>query len=154
MVQGTCKISVLAKDLGLKNKEILEVLAENGIAGKSHSSPLSEDEFAFVVGYFTNKNQISNINDYLNGKIKIEVKNNSASENKEASDEKKPDKKAPQNQAKQDKTANSAEAKKPQEKKADNAPVKDDKQRNPEVISYETIETQVHYTIWFKIIED
>ena len=24
MVQGTCKISVLAKDLGLKNKEILE----------------------------------------------------------------------------------------------------------------------------------
>ena len=132
MVQGTCKISVLAKDLGLKNKEILEVLAENGIAGKSHSSPLSEDEFAFVVGYFTNKNQISNINDYLNGKIKIEVKNNSASENKEASDEKKPDKKAPQNQAKQDKTANSAEAKKPQEKKADNAPVKDDKTEKSE----------------------
>ena len=88
MIQGTCKISVLAKDLGLKNKEILEVLAENGIAGKSHSSPLSEDEFAFVVGYFTNKNQISNINDYLNGKVKIEVKNNSESENEEAFDEK------------------------------------------------------------------
>ena len=34
------------------------------------------------------------------------------------------------------------------------APIKDERKRNPEVISYETIETQVHYTIWFKIIED
>ena len=60
MVQGT-KISVLAKDLGLKNKEILEALAENGINGKTHSSPLSEDEFAFVLEYFTKKNQISKL---------------------------------------------------------------------------------------------
>ena len=51
MAQGTCKISILAKDLGLKNKEIIEVLTENGITGKTHSSPLSEDEFAFVIGY-------------------------------------------------------------------------------------------------------
>ena len=36
---GTCKISVLAKDLGIKNKELLEVLASNGITGKTHSSP-------------------------------------------------------------------------------------------------------------------
>ncbi len=74
MVKGTtCKISVLAKDLGLKNKELLEMLAANGFAGKSHSSPLSEEEFAFVIEYYTKNNQITNINDYLNGVTKIEI---------------------------------------------------------------------------------
>ncbi len=74
MVKGTtCKISVLAKDLGLKNKELLEMLAANGFAGKSHSSPLSEEEFAFVIEYYTQNNQITNINDYLNGVTKIEI---------------------------------------------------------------------------------
>lgn len=33
-------------------------------------------------------------------------------------------------------------------------PVTDERERNPEVKSYETIEIQLNYTIWFKIIED
>ena len=97
MAQGTCKISILAKDLGLKNKEIIEVLTENGITGKTHSSPLSEDEFAFVIGYFTNKTQISNINDYLNGKIKIKLPKSATEPAKETTQEAAPEKKdAPQ----------------------------------------------------------
>ncbi len=87
MAQGTCKISILAKDLGLKNKEIIEVLTENGIAGKTHSSPLSEDEFAFVINHFSTKTQISNINDYLNGKIKIKLPKSAAAPVKETAQE-------------------------------------------------------------------
>ena len=83
MVKGTtCKISVLAKDLGLKNKEILEMLAANGFAGKSHSSPLSEEEFAFVIEYFTKNNQVTSINDYINGVTKIEIERPEDSEKK------------------------------------------------------------------------
>ncbi len=83
MVKGTtCKISVLAKDFGLKNKEVLDILATNGFVGKSHSSPLSEEEFAFVIEYFTKNNQISNINDYLNGVTKIEIERPEDKENK------------------------------------------------------------------------
>ncbi len=133
MVQGTCKISVLAKDLGLKNKEILEVLAENGIAGKTHSSPLSEDEFAFVVEYFTNKNQISNINDYLNGKIKIEAHDATASADKEPAEEKKQEKKEAPVQAKPEKKAadtQKAEPKKSQDKKPEQTPAKVEKSEN------------------------
>ena len=70
---GTCKISVLAKDLGIKNKELLEVLAANGITGKTHSSPLTETEFEFVIEHYSRNNQITNINDYLNGITKIEI---------------------------------------------------------------------------------
>ncbi len=71
MAQGICKISGLAKDIGVKNKEIIELLAQNGMDGRTHSSVLTEDEFAFVISYFSSKNQISNINDYINREVKI-----------------------------------------------------------------------------------
>ena len=90
MANGT-KISVLAKDLGLKNKELLEMLAANGYAGKSHSSPLSEQEFAFVIEYYTKNNQITSINDYINGVTKIEIERPEDKE-KSAKEEKKKEK--------------------------------------------------------------
>lgn len=33
-------------------------------------------------------------------------------------------------------------------------PTTDERERNPEVKNYETIEIQLNYTIWYKIIED
>ena len=33
-------------------------------------------------------------------------------------------------------------------------PVTDERERNPEIKNYETIEIQLNYTIWYKIIED
>ena len=67
------RISNLAKDLGLKNKDILDLLAENGIDGKSHSAMLDPDEFNLVMNELTARNQISGIGDYLDGKTKIVV---------------------------------------------------------------------------------
>ncbi|MBQ8742052.1 MAG: translation initiation factor IF-2 [Clostridia bacterium] len=138
---GTCKISVLAKDLGIKNKELLEVLASNGITGKTHSSPLSETEFEFVIEYYTKNNQITNINDYLNGVTKIEIERPEDKEkaDKAASTEKKSDprvepaveekNKAPEKKAPEKKeAAPSAPVKKPTPKPV---PEKKDRFANP-----------------------
>ncbi len=66
------RISSLAKDLGMKNKDILDLLAENGIEGKSHSATLNEDEFNLVMNELTSRNQMSGIGDYLDKKITID----------------------------------------------------------------------------------
>ena len=39
------RISQLAKELGLKGKEITDILAANGIEGKTSSAALDPDEF-------------------------------------------------------------------------------------------------------------
>ncbi len=61
------KISTLAKDLGLKSKEITELLAARGVEGKSTSSSLSAAEFDIVFETLTKSAQISGIDDYLFG---------------------------------------------------------------------------------------
>ena len=68
------RISELAKDLGVKNKDILDVLAENGVSGKSSSGTIDPDEFNIVMNELTSRSQISGIEDYINGKVKLEPK--------------------------------------------------------------------------------
>ena len=65
------KISSLAKDLGVKNKDILDVLTDGGIDGKSHSATLTPDEWSVVMTTLTERTQIDNIGEYLDGKSKI-----------------------------------------------------------------------------------
>jgi len=67
------RISNLAKDLGLKNKDILDVLTESGIDGKSHSATLDPDEWGLVMNALTERAQIDSIGDYLDGNAKIAV---------------------------------------------------------------------------------
>ena len=67
------KISALAKDLGLKNKELLDVLAQSGIEGKSHSATLAAEEWELIMTTLTEKAQVDNIGEYLDGKAKIIV---------------------------------------------------------------------------------
>ncbi|MBQ8510209.1 MAG: translation initiation factor IF-2 [Clostridia bacterium] len=85
------RISSLAKDLGIKNKDILDVLAENGIEGKSHSAVLTADEFNLVMNTLTERNQIENIGDYLDGKTKIVVKTPEKPQPKPKADSPKPE---------------------------------------------------------------
>ncbi len=61
------KINTLAKDLGLKSKEITELLAARGIEGKGTSSALAAGEFDIVFEALTKASQISGIDDYLFG---------------------------------------------------------------------------------------
>ena len=82
------RISNLAKDLGLKNKDILDILAENGIEGKSHSGTLDPDEFNLVVNELTSRNQITGIGEYLDGKTKIPPRDKGEAKSQPKSDAK------------------------------------------------------------------
>ncbi len=57
----------------MKNKEIIDVLSQHGIDGKTHSTVLTPDEFSLVLNTLTEDNQINNLDDYIDGKIKIAV---------------------------------------------------------------------------------
>ena len=61
------KISVLAKELEIKNKELLDVISGLGISGKTQSGSLNEQEFNLVMNAITASHQVDNIDDYMNG---------------------------------------------------------------------------------------
>ncbi len=67
------KVSTLAKELGLKNKELVDVLTESGIEGKTHSGTLDTEEWGIVMDALTQRAQIDSIGDYLDGKVKIDL---------------------------------------------------------------------------------
>ncbi len=52
---NTMKISQLAKDFKLKNKELIDMLTENGIEGKTHSMGLDDSEFSIIFNAITKK---------------------------------------------------------------------------------------------------
>ena len=68
------KITKLAKDLGLKSKELVEILSQNGIEAKTTQKALEPAEFDVLFETLTSANQISNIGDYLDGKTHIPSK--------------------------------------------------------------------------------
>lgn len=61
------KITKLAKDLGLKSKELVELLAQNGIEAKTTQKTLEPLEFDILFEQLTQANQISDIGSYLDG---------------------------------------------------------------------------------------
>lgn len=64
------KLAGLAKDLGLKNKDLIDILAAGGIS-KVSSASLEPDEFSYLMDQITLKNQIEGFNDYFDGKTVI-----------------------------------------------------------------------------------
>ena len=62
------KITKLAKDLGIKSKDLVEILAQNGVEAKTTQKALEPAEFDILFDTLTRANQISNIGDYLDGK--------------------------------------------------------------------------------------
>ncbi len=67
------KISSLAKDLGIKNKDLLDVLTSSGIDSKSSSASVDPEEFNLIMNTLTARAQVDSIGDYLDGKTKIVV---------------------------------------------------------------------------------
>ena len=66
------RINQLAKDLGVKSKDILEVFENKG-GEKTHMAVLEPDEFEFLIMKLTEKKQVKSIDDYLSGKVVIET---------------------------------------------------------------------------------
>ena len=61
------KLNKLAKDLGLKSKDLVEILSQNGIEAKTTQKALEPNEFDILFETLTRAHQISNIGDYLDG---------------------------------------------------------------------------------------
>ena len=52
------KVGELAKDFGLKNKDVIDLFAKHGLAGKTHTSPLEDSEVSIFLEALTQQNQI------------------------------------------------------------------------------------------------
>ena len=65
------KVNQLAKDLGMKNKEILTKIEGSGITVKSYMATLDPDEFNVFFDELTRENQIKDLDGYLSGKTHI-----------------------------------------------------------------------------------
>ena len=80
------KINKLAKDLGLKGKDLVEVLSQNGVEAKTTQKALEPVEFDILFDALTKANQITNIGDYLDGVTHIpsKVKKTAAKAEKKA----------------------------------------------------------------------
>ena len=66
--QGTSllKVTQFSKDINMKSKDVLDILAGKGITLKS-SSTLEPAHFELLLNTLTVENQIKNIGDYLDG---------------------------------------------------------------------------------------
>ncbi|MBR5263734.1 MAG: translation initiation factor IF-2 [Clostridia bacterium] len=52
------KVGELAKDFGLKNKDVIDLFTKHGLAGKTHTSPLEDSEVSIFLEALTQQNQI------------------------------------------------------------------------------------------------
>lgn len=132
------KITKLAKDLGIKSKDLVELLAQNGIEAKTTQKVLDPTEFDVLFDALTRANQIVDIGRYLSGesyipsKVKKTVKatkaeKSSDTENNVANAASKKEEKAPESSAEQ--TATAKEPPKTQEKKETSAQCRETKEK-------------------------
>ncbi len=65
-VENKYRVSELAKDFNLKNKDVTDILAKYATAPKNHMTALSEDEISIVFDYLTQKNSVSSFEEFFN----------------------------------------------------------------------------------------
>ena len=97
-VKPQIKANQLAKDLGLKSKEIVDIMAEKGIELKTTQKALEPHEFNVIFNAVTVAHQIEGIDDYIDGVTfipsKLEKKEKTEAPVVEAAPEKKVEEKA------------------------------------------------------------
>lgn len=74
------RINQIAKDLGIKTKDICTIAAEAGVEGKSTSAALEGEEFDRFFEKLTGENQIKDMDGYLKGKTVIKTPEAQAAE--------------------------------------------------------------------------
>ena len=67
------KVNQLAKDLGIKSKEIVDFFSEKGITVKTQAT-LEAKEFNLLMEHLTKKHQIKDIDAYIDGETYIPSK--------------------------------------------------------------------------------
>lgn len=74
MASAGFKINILAKELNLKSKDLIELLAKGGFSTKnSHSASLTDEEYGYLMDTLTKENQTTDLNAYLAGKTHVIV---------------------------------------------------------------------------------
>ena len=68
------KINQIAKDMGKKSKDIVELLVEKGVDVKNSQKTLEAEEFDIFFDTITKANQITEIENYLDGITYIPAK--------------------------------------------------------------------------------
>ena len=135
------KIHEVAKDLNVSSKEVIEVVSKYCGTTKKSMTTLDENELDVVFDYFTQKNNMENLNAYFAVRDKaIEAKAEEAEKRKEEEREKKAQAKKELEANIKGKKAPEAEEKKPaepkpQEKKAKNPKNYDDVDTTSEIKS-------------------
>ena len=66
------KVNTLAKDLNMKNKDLLDLVISLGMEDRKQSSVIEDHEFNLILDVLTESKQLSNFDDYMAGKVKIE----------------------------------------------------------------------------------
>lgn len=82
------RISQLAKELGIKGKDIADILSAHGIDGKTQSASLDPDEYGLVMDVLSKDNQISSLDAYLDGDVVIVTRGQKAAAARAAAEEK------------------------------------------------------------------
>ena len=122
-VKPQIKANQLAKDLGIKSKEIVDIMAEKGIELKAQKS-LEPHEFNVLFDALTSAYQIDGIDDYIDGVTTIPSKLEKKPEVEAVA--KKTEEKADENQNKK------VEASVAEQKKAEAAPAPEKKAEKKE----------------------
>ena len=74
------KINQMAKDFGLKTKDICSFATEAGVEGKTTSASMEPDELNKFFEFITSNNQIKDMDGYLNGRTVIKTPEAQAAE--------------------------------------------------------------------------
>ena len=118
------RINQMAKDLNVKSKDLLDIMTDSGVDAKTHMATLEPDEFSLLMMKLTDNKQISNLDDYLSGRVTIAKK--------KAKPEAKPEAKAePKTEAKPEVKAEPKAEAKPEVKAEPKAEVKPEVKAEP-----------------------
>ncbi len=132
------KLSEIAKDFGLKNNDLVNLLKAHSGGAAVHTSAIDEDDFAVIFEVLTSENQIVGLEDYLAGKTDVLPEHRSKPEEpkKEEKAEEKPEDKKPEDkkapEEKTQKEEKTPEEKKPEDKKPEKQETKKQEQAQPE----------------------
>ena len=131
MAQKAIKIKQLSEDLNIKGKDLQAKFKELGVE-KTSSASVDAAEFELLMAALTKTHQISNIDDYLDGKVTIKSAEKPKPQNTEKPAEKTEEKAEEQKPEKAQKPAEKAEEQKPAAENKPQPKAEDRPQRKPE----------------------
>jgi len=111
------KLNTIAKDFGMKSKDMIKIFEDNGMDVKNRLNALRTDEVNFIIEYLSKSSPITDIDKYLSGEIKVDYPVATPAKEEKKAPEKKEEPKAEEKKTPEKKEAPKQEEKKAPEKK-------------------------------------